>query len=438
VNPDGDAQGGAEPARADAFRAPVGTHDVLAPESDRWIAVVTAFAERAARFGYELIVTPIFEHVEVFQRVGEHTDVVRKEMYDFVDKGGRHLALRPEGTAPVVRAYVQHRPTAPWKAWYVAPNFRYERPQRGRYRQHWQLGAEVLGVDDPAVDVEVIALAEGFYRSLGLKRVQLVVNSMGDEHSRPAYSRALREYFTRQGGDLGGEFLDRAEASPLRILDSKRPDWQDVIDHAPQLFDYLSDESRDHFEAVQRGLDALGIEHEIAPRLVRGFDYYTRTTFEFVSDALDAAQNAVGGGGRYDRLAEEMGGPPTPGIGFGMGIERILIACESEGVDPARPGPRVDVFVVDDLHDATATIMLHELREAGVGADRAYGGRSVKAQFKAADRSGATYVLGLFKDEAARDAVVVRNLETKEQVEVPREQAVAWLVEHAAEQKSRS
>jgi histidyl-tRNA synthetase len=211
-----------------------------------------------------------------------------------------------------------------------------------------------------------------------------------------------------------------------------------VIDHAPQLFDYLSDESRDHFEAVQRGLDALGIEHEIAPRLVRGFDYYTRTTFEFVSDALDAAQNAVGGGGRYDRLAEEMGGPPTPGIGFGMGIERILIACESEGVDPARPGARVDVFVVDDLHDATATIMLHELREAGVGADRAYGGRSVKAQFKAADRSGATYVLGVFKDETARDAVVVRNLETKEQVEVPREQAVAWLVEHVAEQETRS
>jgi histidyl-tRNA synthetase len=438
VTTDGDAQDGAEPARADAFRAPVGTHDVLAPESDRWIAVVTAFAERAARFGYELIVTPIFEHVEVFQRVGEHTDVVRKEMYDFVDKGGRHLALRPEGTAPVVRAYVQHRPTPPWKAWYVAPNFRYERPQKGRYRQHWQLGAEVLGVDDPAVDVEVIALADGFYRALGLKRVQLVVNSMGDEHSRPAYSRALRDYFTRAGGTLGGEFLERAEASPLRILDSKRPDWQDVIDHAPQLFDYLSDESRDHFEAVQRGLDALGIEHEIAPRLVRGFDYYTRTTFEFVSDALDAAQNAVGGGGRYDRLAEEMGGPPTPGIGFGMGIERILIACESEGVDPARPGPRVAVFVVDDVHDATATIMLHELRETGVGADRAYGGRSVKAQFKAADRSGATYVLGLFKDETARDAVVVRNLETKEQVEVPREQAVAWLVEHVAEQETRS
>jgi histidyl-tRNA synthetase len=437
VTPGSEAQDGAEPSRTDAFRAPVGTHDVLAPESDRWIGVVAAFAERAARFGYGLVVTPLFEHLEVFQRVGEHTDVVRKEMYDFLDKGGRRLALRPEGTAPVVRAYVQHRPTAPWKAWYVAPNFRYERPQKGRYRQHWQLGAEVLGVDDPSVDVEVISLADGFYRELGLKRVQLVVNSMGDEHSRPAYAHALREHFIREGAGLGEEFVERAEASPLRVLDSKRADWQDVIDHAPQLFDYLSDASRDHFEAVQRGLDALGIEHEIAPRLVRGFDYYTRTTFEFVSDALDAAQNAVGGGGRYDRLAEEMGGPPTPGIGFGMGVERILIACESEGVAPARPGSEVDVFVVDDLHDTTATVVLHELREAGVGADRAYGGRSVKAQFKAADRSGASYVVGLFKDEASRGTVVMRDLATKEQVEVPREQAVAWVVEHRDERAER-
>jgi histidyl-tRNA synthetase len=430
VTPDPEAEEPKDAARADVFRAPVGTHDVLPPESDAWIAVVSAFAERAARFGYGLVTTPLFEHVEVFQRVGEHTDVIRKEMYDFTDKGGRQIALRPEGTAPVVRAYVQHRPTPPWKVWYIAPNFRYERPQKGRYRQHWQLGAEVLGVDDPAVDVEVIALAHGFYRELGLKRVQLVVNSMGDQNSRPAYSDALREHFLRNGGALGDDFVARAQASPLRILDSKRPDWQDVIEHAPQLFDYLNDESRDHFEAVQRGLDALGIEHEIAPRLVRGFDYYTRTTFEFVSDALDAAQNAVGGGGRYDRLAEEMGGPPTPGIGFGMGVERILIACESEGVAPARPGPGIDAFVVDDLGDTTATVLLQELRDSGVGADRAYGGRSVKAQLKAASRSGAAFAVLLFKAEAGRGAVVVRNLATSEQLEVPREQVVAWIVEH--------
>jgi histidyl-tRNA synthetase len=203
-----------------------------------------------------------------------------------------------------------------------------------------------------------------------------------------------------------------------------------VIERAPQLFDYLNDESREHFEAVQRGLDALGIEHEIAPRLVRGFDYYTRTTFEFVSDALDAAQNAVGGGGRYDRLAEEMEGPPTPGIGFGMGVERILIACESEGVAPVARLPQVEAFVVDDLGDTTATVLLQELRNSGVGADRAYGGRSVKAQLKAANRSGATFAVLLFKEEAGRGAVVVRNLATSEQLEVPREQVVAWIVEH--------
>jgi histidyl-tRNA synthetase len=430
VTPGPDEQESEDAARAEVFRAPVGTHDVLPPDSDAWIGAVSTFAERAARFGYGLVTTPLFEHVEVFQRVGEHTDVIRKEMYDFTDKGGRHIALRPEGTAPVVRAYVQHRPTPPWKVWYVAPNFRYERPQRGRYRQHWQLGAEVLGVDDPAVDVEVIALADGFYRELGLKRVQLVVNSMGDHTSRPAYSKALREHFRREGGALGDDFVERSQANPLRILDSKRPDWQDVIEHAPQLFDYLSDESRDHFEAVQRGLDALGIEHEIAPRLVRGFDYYTRTTFEFVSDALDAAQNAVGGGGRYDRLAEEMDGPVTPGIGFGMGIERILIACESEGVSLPGRLPRVEAFVVDDLGDPTATVLLQELRDSGVGADRAYGGRSVKAQLKAANRSGATFAVLLFKEEAGRGAVVVRNLVTSEQLEVPREQVVAWVVEH--------
>src|SRR6202049_4604205 len=185
------------------YRAPVGTHDVLPPDSSRWIALIEAFAARAARFGYGLVITPVMEHVEVFQRVGGATDVVRKEMYELTDRGDRRLALRPEGTAPVVRAYVQHHQTPPWKVWYLAPHFRYERPQKGRYRQHWQLGAEVLGVDDPAVDVEVIALAHGFYRELGLKRVQLVVNSMGDQNSRPAYSDALREHFLREGGALG-------------------------------------------------------------------------------------------------------------------------------------------------------------------------------------------------------------------------------------------
>jgi len=413
---------------AEVFRAPKGVHDVLPPESATWASLVGRFADRAARFGYGLIVSPVFEHIEVFQRVGEHTDVVSKEMYEFQDKGGRTLALRPEGTASVVRAYVQHRPTAPWKVWYVAPNFRYERAQKGRYRQHWQLGVEVLGVDDPALDVEVIALLDGFYRDLGLTGVTLALNSMGDAESRPAYLAALTEYLLGHADALGPEFRERVEANPMRVLDTKVPDWQDVVGRAPQLPEYLSDAAREHFEAVQEGLQALGIAYELEPRLVRGFDYYTRTTFEFQSDALDAAQNALGGGGRYDGLAEEMGGPATPGIGFGAGIERLVLALEAASMTTSLRG--LDAFVINGLGDAgsiRATLLVSDLREEGLGADRAYGGRSIPAQWKMADRSGARFGVMLGRDEAARDAVAVKDLESGEQVEVPEKGLASWL-----------
>lgn len=414
------------PTERDVFRAPVGTRDVLPPESARWEVMVAGFARRAARYGYGLCVTPVYEHLEVFQRVGATTDVVRKEMYEFEDKGGRRLALRPEGTASVVRAFVQHRPPTPWKAWYVAPNFRHERPQKGRYRQHWQLGVEALGTDDPDVDVEVIALAHGFFRDLGLQRFRLMINSMGDDESRRRYVEVLLGYW-RKHADILGDEIARAEANPLRILDSKRDDWQDLLDHAPQLGEYLTDESATHFERVQEGLRAVGVEFEIAPRLVRGFDYYTSTTFEFASDALDAAQNAIGGGGRYDRLAEEMGGPPTPGIGFGIGIERVLIACDAEGVLPV-PLPAVDAFVVDALGGSSAAVLVHELREAGLSADRSYGGRSVKKQWGAADKAGARYGIMLAPREWERDEVVVKDLQSGEQTEVRRTDVAAWLL----------
>ena len=413
------------------FRAPIGTHDVLPPESARWEELVRTFAVRAERFGFGLVLTPVFEHLEVFQRVGESTDVVKKEMYDFEDKGGRRIALRPEGTAPVVRAFVQHHPPEPWKVWYLAPHFRYERPQKGRYRQHWQVGAEVLGVDDPAVDVELIALAHGFYRALGLEQVSLLVNSMGDDTCRPGYVATLREYLLDHAGALGGDFRERVDANPLRVLDSKREDWQDVIERAPQLTEHLSDESRLHFEAVQHQLDALGIAYELAPRLVRGFDYYTGTTFEFQSAALDAAQNAIGGGGRYGRLAEEMGGKPTSGIGFGIGIERVLIACDAEGTLPA-PAATVDAFVVNALGAGGSTetaLVVAELRETGVRTERAYGDRSVKAQWKLADRSRARFGITLGAQEAARGAVAVKRLATGEQVEIPRELLAGWVQE---------
>lgn len=411
-----------------SYRAPVGTHDVLPPESARWVEVVRRFADRAGRFGYGLVITPVFEHAEVFERVGASTDVVRKEMYELTDRGGRRLALRPEGTAPIVRAYVQHHPTPPWKTWYVAPNFRYERPQKGRYRQHWQLGAEVLGVDDPDVDVEVIALAHGFYADLGLRRVRLRINSMGAPADRAIYIEVLRKYLLDHANGLGDDFRTRAEQHPLRVLDAKKEEWQDVLERAPQLTQYLGDAARVHFERVQEGLEALAIPHELSPRLVRGFDYYTSTTFEFASDALDAAQDAVGGGGRYDQLAEEMGGDPTPGIGFGIGIERVLITCDAEGVAVGSEGPMLDAFVIDHGHGEAATLLVAALREAGLRADRAYGGRSVKAQWKLADRSRAAYGVMLGTDELARDAVAVKDLATSTQIEIPREQIAAWLL----------
>jgi histidyl-tRNA synthetase len=426
-------------ADREPLRAPIGTYDILPPESERWITLIESFASLVRRGGFDFVMTPVFEHLDVFRRVGESTEIVRKEMYDFQDKGGRHVALRPEGTAGVVRAFVQHKPPLPWKVWYVAPHFRYERPQKGRNRQHYQVGVEALGVDDPQLDIEVIALAHAFYRDLGLRDFTLHLNSMGDADGRTSYVEQLRSYLLSHGARLGKEFRARVEANPLRVLDTKDEAWQEVVEHAPQITEHLDEASREHFEAVQQGLDALGIEYEIDPRLVRGLDYYTSTTFEFASDALDAAQNGIGGGGRYDKLVESMGGRPTPGIGFGIGIERVLIACDAEGVLTG-VAPHADVFVVNGLGEQgsrAVTVLATELRENGLRVERSYGDRSVKAQWKAAGKSGAAYGVMLGKDEAAREAVAVKDLRTGEQVEVAREVLTAWLQRHREEEQSR-
>ncbi|MEY2570067.1 MAG: histidyl-tRNA synthetase, partial [Acidimicrobiaceae bacterium] len=375
-----------------SYRAPKGTQDILWPESARWERLVATFATLAERSGYGLHVPPMFEHYEVFARVGASTDIVRKEMYDFDDRGGRHLALRPEGTASVVRAFVEHRPTTPFKAWYVGPSFRNERPQKGRYRQHHQVGAEVLGSDDPTVDVEVIALLADLYAALGLTQVCLHLNSLGDATCRPAYLDALRGHLEANLGALSAQSAETLGTNPLRVLDSKRPEDQSIIEGAPKQLDHLCDACAAHFAAVREGLAALGVEYELAPRLVRGLDYYTRTTFEFAAEALDSAQNAVGGGGRYDGLAEQMGGPPTPGIGFGAGIERMLLACDAEGTFPA-PTSTVDVFIVDVTGGATGLLLARELRGAGLRVDRGVDGRSMKSQLKQADRLGAACAL---------------------------------------------
>jgi histidyl-tRNA synthetase len=407
--------------RSGAVRAPTGTHDVLWPESTRWEAVLALFATQVEAAGYGLAHTPIFEDVRVFRRgIGEASEVVGKEMYEFEDRGGRSIALRPEGTAPVVRAFVQHKPPLPWKAWYATPAFRYERPQAGRYRQHHQLGVEALGPEDPDLDVEVVSLADGFFKSLGLSEVSLRINSMGDGTCRPAYLEQLRAYLADHRDELCDEHRERYEANPLRALDCKREACRAATADAPALLDHLCAPCAAHFARVRAGLDALDVAYTIDVRLVRGLDYYTRTTFEFSSDALDAAQNGVGGGGRYDGLAEQLGGPPTPGIGFGIGIERVLLACDGEGVFAVSPPP-LDAFVVDVTDGAAARDLSAELRAAGLRADRAFDHRSMKAQFKAADRSGASVALLIGPDELAAGTVTVRPLRgTGDQHVVPR------------------
>lgn len=374
--------------------------------------------------GYGLVIPPMFEDAGVFLRIGEATDVVTKEMYDFEDKGGRHLTLRPEQTASVVRAFVEHRPPTPWKVWYAGPNFRHEKAQKGRFRQFDQVGVEILGPDDPYADVEVIALAWRFYERLGLRRVTLLVNSLGDAGDRDRYGKALRTYFDAHRSELSVEARETLERNPLRVLDAKRPQDVAVVAGAPVMADHLSGAAAEHFAAVLAGLRALAIPFEVAPRLVRGLDYYRRTTFEFAAGALDAAQNAVGGGGRYDGLVEEMGGPPTPGIGFALGVDRTLLACDAEGAF-APPDLSVEVFVVDTTGGAEALALTEALRVAGLRADRAFDGRSMKSQMKAADRSGAALALLVGSDELASGTVTLRSLRgTGDQEPVPRADVV--------------
>jgi histidyl-tRNA synthetase len=394
------------------FQAPIGTHDVLGASSAEWEGLIATFAQFAYRFGFELVITPMFEDVGVFNRgIGEQSEMATKEMYVFTDRGNRTHALRPEGTAPVVRAFIQHGPTTPWKAWYFTPAFRYERPQKGRYRQHHQFGVEVLGTDDPAVDVEVIALAHRFYEAIGLTRFRLLINSMGDAVCRAAYVELLRAHLAANVDRLTDEHKNTWSRNPLRVLDCKDANCVAVTSDGPMLIDSLCPECREHLDHVIAGLSSIGISSELDPRLVRGFDYYTRTTFEFVSDALDSAQNAIGGGGRYDGLAEQLGGKPTSGIGFGSGIERLLIVREAEGVEPRNLVNRsLDVFVIDTTGEDSATELVDELRRGGLATDRAYDNRSMKAQMKVADKSGARFAVLIGPAELATGEVTIRDL----------------------------
>jgi histidyl-tRNA synthetase len=384
----------------DRYQAPKGTLDVLPPgdggapfDSAGFEVLVAGFADLVGRAGFGLIVGPMFEDLAVYARVGATTDIVRKEMYDFHDKGERHVALRPDSTPSVVRAFVEHRPILPWKVWYLAPHFRYDQPQAGRYRQHHSLGVEVLGVEDADVDAELIALFHQFLTDTArLEGFDLLINSLGDDTCRPPYRESLVAYLEQHEPELCDEHRDHWRANPMRLFDCKRASCRTVMADAPRLLDQLCDPCRQHFERTKTRLDDLKIEYRVEPRLIRGQDYYTRTTFEVAATSLDQAQLALGGGGRYDGFVEALGGPPTPGIGFGIGIERVLLAMQAEGTAPTRKD--LDVFVVDTTPDAAhAAAATHALRAAGVRTDRAYDQRSFKAQMKQATRSGAAYAL---------------------------------------------
>ena len=370
---------------SEKFQAPRGTHDVL-PSDRRWWQLVATIEELTAVYGYGRIQTPGFEDTGLFQRTsGEASDVVHKEMYTFADRGDRSLTLRPEGTAPIARAYVEHglfKEPQPVKLYTLAPMYRYGRPGRGRYREHYQLSLEVIGSGDPVVDAEVIQFYAELLRIVGVTEYELRLNSIGDASCRPAYVQRLNEWLDAHPELLDEEARNKRATSPLQVFDTKNAEVRAALDQAPKIGDALCDACREHFDAVRSHLDTYGIEYVLEPTLVRGLDYYTRTTFEFVGPD-ENVNSTICGGGRYDGLVEAVGGPATPGIGFGAGIERLLLAIEREAPEP--DSSRLDAFVVTDDRAALLPV-LAELRRAGVAVDADYAGRSRNAQLKHAQR----------------------------------------------------
>jgi histidyl-tRNA synthetase len=395
------------------FQAPRGTHDVL-PGDATWWGVLGVIDETLARRAWRRIQTPGFEETGLFARTsGEASDVVHKEMYTFEDRGGRSLTLRPEGTAPIARAYVEHgmhREPQPVKAYTVAPMYRYSRPGRGRYREHWQVSVEAIGSAGPAIDAELIDVYAEILGRLGVTRWELRLNSIGDARCRPAYVESLNAWLDAHVDLLGEEALHKRATSPLQVFDVKDPALRAALDAAPKIGDSLCDECAAHFDEVRRRLDALGVPYVLDPALVRGLDYYSRTTFEFVGPD-ENANSTICGGGRYDGLVEQIGGPATPGIGFGAGLERLLLAVEGEG--GSWEGARLDAFVVVDGGDQVrAQVLLKELRAAGLAAEMDWAGRSVKGQLSQAGRTGAATLVVVGPDGATvrrpglRDEVV--------------------------------
>lgn len=417
-----------------AIQIPRGTEDVIPGQVEIWQFIETKARDLCRRYHYEEIRTPMFEHTELFQRgVGDSTDIVQKEMYTFKDRSDRSLTLRPEGTASVVRAFIENKlygqPQQPTKLYYIGPFFRYERPQKGRMRQFSQFGIEAFGSKDPAIDAEVIAVAVDLFREIGLKKVKPVINTLGDNESRMAHREALIAHFKPRIGEFCGDCQRRLEQNPLRILDCKKDHDHELMKTAPSILDYLNEDSAQFFNKLKHYLDEMGIEYTVDPTLVRGLDYYNHTAFEMISEADDlGAITTIGGGGRYNGLVEEVGGPETPGIGFGLGIDRIIIAMEAEGISlPVEKAIDCYFVTIGEKAKDKAPMYLHNLRKAGLSADKDYLDKKVKAQFKGADRLNAKFVAVLGDDELANGVINVKELASGKQEEVALDELVHYL-----------
>lgn len=402
------------------FQAPKGVSEYFPQRSAHFEFVRATLIESAKLSGYQLIELPVFEDTELFTRgVGESTDVVSKEMYTFEDRGGRSITLRPEGTAGVMRSVIEHnldRGQLPVKVWYSGQFFRAERPQAGRYRQFYQVGIEAIGLNDPEIDAEVIAVAHNAFVKLGLKDYHLEITSLGDSLTRERYTKDLRQYITTLA--LDEATFERSALNPLRLFDDKREEIRALMQKAPVLMDYLTPESAEHFSQVQRTLKALGIEFTINNRMVRGLDYYTGTAFEFVHHRL-GAQSGIGGGGRYDGLMSALGGAELSGIGFGLGVDRILLACEAEEISlPQDAALQLFIVPIDEAAKAIAMQTAQNLRTYGFSVDIAYGDRALKGGMKAADKSGARYAMVLGENEISTGSAQLKNMQTGESISV--------------------
>ncbi|MDU6992616.1 MULTISPECIES: histidine--tRNA ligase [Streptococcus] len=406
------------------LQKPKGTQDILPADSAKWQYVENVARETFKKYNYGEIRTPMFEHYEVISRsVGDTTDIVTKEMYDFHDKGDRHITLRPEGTAPVVRSYVENKLFAPEvqkpvKVYYIGSMFRYERPQAGRLREFHQLGVECFGSKNPATDVETIAMAYQLFNTLGIKEVTLHLNSLGNTESRLAYRQALIDYLTPMRDTLSKDSQRRLDENPLRVLDSKEKEDKVAVENAPSILDYLDDESQAHFDEVRAMLDSLNIPYVIDTNMVRGLDYYNHTIFEFIT-TIDKSELTICAGGRYDSLVEYFGGPETAGFGFGLGLERLLLVIDKQGIElPVEESLDVYIAVLGSGANGKALELVQAIRYQGFKAERDYLGRKIKAQFKSADTFKAKTVITLGESEVESGQVNVKNNSTREEVTV--------------------